>query len=324
MSLCIPFTFSFKRRARSSDSDNDSAAANWGSATYSSTSTSSSNSSSSLVHLSPYDFASSFPSSHSRSPAISARADLAHNASATTNNNKPSIAVGEDRTSAGSISSHQVSDDSLDLIEFSSVTPCAIQQPTTFDSRDLSAALVHGDNKSIFTNNSGYDASHDTNSVASERSYASAVHGSVSEASLVSTEKIPIHTLRMQTSNSAAEHFRLRLALLAVLRGRSTNVHDDAVQRCAIQQNKEAPQPPIPAAVNLPSSAINSQSFPNVGMKDDVARTSTHEANLQPIHHSPNILPELCVSESRNPTDRVAAVNESSKPQACCWSVKRF
>lgn len=314
MCLCWPVSSARKRPERSSDSEDYSIIVNYESSSLASSSTFLFSSCSSLGYLDPYDFASSRPSRRDRSPVTSASGPDDDDNLAMINDDNFSTAAFQDWVSARSDGSHQEFAHSLGSTEFSSASSPSCQQLTSSDSHDPSAHCVDGESDSIPTRDSGYDAFHDTNSVVSQESFASAVHGSVSEASSVLTKKAPNQPLRMQTSNSAAEYFRLCLTLLDMLRGSPANMHDDAVQECTMQRRKQTPQPANPAAASLPTSAIGPRIIVSVGMADGGARTSTREENVQPTCHPPNVIPEMYINEEGNSPDQVAAVNGADKP----------
>lgn len=267
MCLIMPFSFSFKRKARSNDSNNHSIYGNYDSSSTGSSPSFLNSSSSSLGYLDPYDFASFSPTRHGRSSVTSVHAPLNNSNSAMDANDNFSTAASKDWASAWSSGSHQGSHDSFDLIQCSSVSSRSPQQPNSSKSRDILTRTDSNERDSLITEDSGYDACPDTNSIASQVSYASAIHGSMSEASLVSTDEVPNHPLRTQTFNAASEHFQnrrtveqLRLAVLAVLRGSSANVYN-ALLRCVSLKEPKMPlsHPPpklfvLPARMSTPTT----------------------------------------------------------------------
>lgn len=281
-----------------------------------------------MGYLDPHHFASLSPARHNGWSGTSTRASQDNNDSAMSINDDFNTAIPADWMSEGLNGFRQVSIASMDFIKFSSTSSRSSQSPNSFYSRDDPTRLVNGENYFIPIEESGYDASFDTDSLASQASYASAIYGSMSDATLLSTDQVPIQTLRMQTSNAAAEHLQhrrsaeqLRLALLAVLRESSTNVQNHTAQMCIPQETEDTPQPPITKACRLCSSTFESHDSSNRDKKDAIVTTSLHERNIASASPSAH----QSITSQDHKADKLAgqvgSSNELSKSHYCCIGV---
>jgi hypothetical protein len=192
-----------------------------------------------------------------------------------------------------SLSSRQESNPSLSsLLDYGSIRASSSQDSIPSTSRHNATSLSHklpsgkakGTYQSLSEHDTGYDASLDTGSVASSASSVYAVHGSVSGAS---RNKVCKQSLRLSTSNKAAEHYRRRKQ----------------------------------ARVRSSRTATNTENHVNEGKGQGASKPSTHPTAVSPAGASSTLTATTPVLSPARTQQSVIHDKPVGKHHSCCVGV---
>lgn len=239
-----------------------------------------------------------------------------------------------------SLSSRQESNPSLSsLLEYSSLrasssqesVSSSAQRSTTSLSHDPLSANAKGTYQSFSDHDTGYDASLDTGSVASSASSVFAVRGSITGTS---SRKVFKHSLRLSTSNSAAEHYRSRKEARGWASKPAINNETAANGSLQVSLSRtsldDLKGPPIRRSRNMTpgasksttaSSASDAKIYSDGGKKQGTSKPSTHPTAALPASYSSTLAAPTLVSKLARNQQPVILDKALSKNHSCCIGV---